>query len=134
MKEKDIQSLFGKKIDQMGVFELKLCKGPSISFSAVSEHQEESLSKVEREGLYYKISDAPFGHSTGFRFHAPKPFDCFFVKEIPAYVVVVFYRPREKKVAHFVRIGQWLSMKETCGRKSATREMVENAAERTLDL
>jgi len=56
--EKNFQTMFGKRNRLQGVFELKITKGKSISFDAVSEHQIESLMKAQGKGLFHKIADS----------------------------------------------------------------------------
>lgn len=130
MKEKDIQTLFGRRINRHGVYELKLCKGPSLAFDRVEPHQERALMRACGEGLYHKISDYSPGE---------KPFDCFFLSGIPAYVVVVFFVPRKRKMAYCIAIGEWMALKEKLlnqekPRKSITEEHASGVAEFTMDL
>jgi len=138
MKEKNFQSEFKKNNKIHGVFELKLCKGVSLPFSRVESHQEEALlAATTREGFYYKIPDQPVSELeegapkgkeiqfTQIRFTLPKPFDCFLVKNTPAYVVIMFYVPRKKKTVYYVRIEDFLEMKDLAKRKSMTEKMLE---------
>ena len=61
MKEAQFQSEFKTKNKICGVFELKLCKGTSLSFSSIKEHQKQALLDISCDtGLYHKIADAPF--------------------------------------------------------------------------
>lgn len=130
MKEKDIQTLFGRRIDRHGVYELKLCKGPSLGFDRVEPHQERALMRACGQGLYHKISDYSPGE---------KPFDCFYLSGVPAYVVVVFFVPRKKKLAYCIPIFQWILLKKRLltqkkPKKSITEAHAIEAAEFTLDL
>lgn len=143
MKEKDIQRLFGKQNKVHGVFELKLCKGKSLSFDSVADHQIKALLQVEGSvGLYHKISDSPVSWQKNMRFTAPKPFDCMFLKDTPAYVVVVFYVPSKKKTAYYIPIHEFVNMRtavESGGlgekpRKSFTEPHAEVYAEHFLEL
>ncbi len=136
MKEKDIQREFGKKIWKPGVFELKLCKGTSLPFSSLAEHQEKALVDVScGGGLYHKISDSFISDKVrGTRFPMPKPFDCFFLKEVQGYVVVVFYVPIKKKICYAIRIQDWIIGRATADRKSITEDMARSMAEFILDL
>lgn len=133
MKEKDIQSKF-KTINKLeGLFELKICKGTSLPFSAVDDHQIEALLNGSSErGIYHKISDAPFGHSGGFRFHKPKPFDCFFLRNVPAYVVICWYIPRKKKAFHYIPVKSFIKKRDAVERKSLTEQMSAEIAEEVL--
>lgn len=120
MKEKNVQVIFGKNNTIHGVFELKLCKGNSQSFKSVANHQVEALLKASGEGMYHKIQDEPFGR-TQYRFTKPKPFDCFFLKNTPAFVVLCWYTPRKKKEFHYIEIGDWETEKMIATRKSITK-------------
>lgn len=127
MKEKNIQTLFGKAINIQGVFELKLCKQKSMPYKAVDDHQIEALMRAKSgDGFFHKISDAPFGHSDGFRFHKPKPFDCFFVKEFPAYIGVCFYKPRVKKEVYLIDVDRFVMARDADDRKSLTEEKAKS--------
>lgn len=122
MKERDFQSEFGKRNREIGVFELKFCKGTSIRFDAVAEHQEAALLAVSGSGLYHKITDQPFLKDMNFQ--RKKPFDCFNLVYIPAYVVVMFWEPRKKKNVYYIPIKNWLSAKAEISRKSLTEPMI----------
>ena len=122
MKEKNFQTEFKEKNKIHGVFELKLCKGTSIGFSSVAEHQREALLQVSTEGLYHKIADSPVSWG-GQRFTKKKPFDCFYLKGVPAYVVIQFYKPRKKKDVYYIPITRFLKAEEEAKRKSLTEEM-----------
>ncbi len=127
MKESNFQTMFskftrGNPPHASAVYELKLEKGTSIAFDKVKEHQIDALRKAKSEGFYHKISDAPFGHSEGFRFHVPRPLDCLFIAKPEAYVVVLFYKPRRKKEAIFIDIEAWMKEKSRSERKSLTEE------------
>lgn len=125
MKESHIQTIFGKNNKIHGVFELKLCMGTSLRVDAVKEHQMEALLATQGEGLYHKLKDSPFGHSQGFRFHMPTPFDCFYLKDTPAYIVVCLYTPRQPKEFCYILPGSWKS--DT--KKSLNREEIRNISE-----
>ena len=129
MKESNFQTEFGKRNSHEGVFELKLCKGTSLPFSSVAEHQEEALVAASSErGLFHKISDSPFFPNKKMRFTKPKPFDCFCVKDYPAYVVIMWWVPRKEKNVYYISIDTWLGLKENAGRKSITEEMAQESS------
>lgn len=133
MKEKNIQSIFKNTNKKEGLFELKLCKGTSLPFDAVYDHQIEALMNGSSEkGIYHKISDAPFGHSSGFRFHKPKPFDCLFFRNVPAYVVICWYVPRKKKAFHYIPIREFIQKRDAVERKSITEQMSAEIAEEVV--
>jgi len=128
VKEKNFQSEFKKNNRMTGMFELKLCKGASLPFSSVKPHQEKALlAATTMEGLYHKLADQPVSAIKGanVRFTLPKPFDCFLVKNTPAYVVIMFYVPRKKKTVYYVPIGDFLEMKDSVKRKSMTEAILE---------
>lgn len=124
MKERDFQTLFGKCNTIHGVFELKFTKGKSIAFNSLAEHQEKALLGVAGDGFYHKISDFPIFANSGVRFNRPKPFDCFRLSQTMAYVVVMFWEPRKKKNVYYIKIEDWIEMRERADRKSATEEMI----------
>jgi len=62
------------------------------------------------------------------RFTAKKPFDCFFVRQYPAYVVVMFYEIRKKKNVYYITINNWLHKQETSSKKSITEKELEGVA------
>lgn len=118
-QEKDFQSLFGKRNKIFGVFELKLEKGKSFRFDRVAEHQQSALLKASKTGIYHKISDSLpiFGGNKHMRFTSKKPFDCINVKG-DAYVVIMFYEPRNKKRVLYLLIDDFLSAQRSTERKS----------------
>lgn len=134
MKEKNIQTEFGKRNSIIGMFELKLCKGTSLPFSALAEHQEQALLDVSSDiGLYEKISDFPVFAGSKARFNRKKPFDAFFLKNIPAYVVLAFYVPRKKKLLYYIPIANFVKMREESVRKSITEEMAKTYTAHIVD-
>lgn len=134
-KERDFQTLFGKYLKekpplQSEVYELKVCKNRSIPFDAVAEHQEEALlDAISERGVYHKISDQPFikGHAK-MRYTIKKPFDCCVIKAYAAFVVVLYYQPRQPKNAILIDIRDWIKERETCGRKSLHEERAKYIA------
>lgn len=142
MKESDVQRLFGKQNKLFGAFELKFTKGKSISFEAVAAHQIKSLLAISKDGLYHKLIDPPIFPGMKTRFNAPRPFDCFNLKEIPAYIVAVFYEPNRKKTAYYIPIDDFVMMQKEVEngrlgekpRKSFTEPHAEVYAEHFLEL
>ncbi|RLC34407.1 hypothetical protein DRH14_03040 [Candidatus Shapirobacteria bacterium] len=140
MKEKHFQTEFKNNNTLYGCFELKLCKGKSLPFSAVADHQIKALLAVKSpKGLYHKLTDQPVSilqenekdkkdkkkdkKNVKMRFTRPKPFDCFYLGKQDAYIVVMFYVPRKKKNVYYIDIDDFLRMKKTASRKSFTEEM-----------
>ena len=128
MKEKDFQTQFGKRNTIHGVFELKFTKGKSIPFNALAEHQEKALLDVAGDGFFHKITDQPVFANSGVRFTKKKPFDCFRLSHTMAYVVVMFWIPRKKKNVYYIKIEDWIEMRDRADRKSATEEMALKSA------
>ena len=127
MVEKNLQSIFTAwiksnpdKILGTTVWELKMEKGTTMSFSRVADHQIEALLQAKYEGLYHKISDTPVSWGGKMRFTSKKPCDCMLIKQAEAYVVVCFYRPRQKKETMWIDIDRFLKVKSEALRKSIT--------------
>ncbi len=143
MKEKDFQSLFSAWVGQnklrvkelcgnSAAFELKISKGSSIRFDALREHQDKALNEVRgEEGCYHKINDMPFiKDNLKYRFTNKKPFDCFYISDSNAYVVIFFYkkgqRSNEREII-FVGIRSWddlWSKAEENGKKSISEKLL----------
>lgn len=142
MKERDIQRIFGKWIqanppDETTVYELKMVKGRSLGLDAVRPHQIPALKKAEGRGIYHKISDSPIFKGMKTRFTAPKPFDCLYIREATAYLVIMFYKPRRPKECLFVTPRAWeivsgLAMES--GRKSVTEEQLVAVADKVVEI
>ena len=134
MKESDFQTAFRDKNTIHGVFELKLCKGKSLPFSALADHQETALLAASSpEGLFHKITDQPIFAGSKVRFTKPKPFDCFMLKNTNAYVVVMWWVPRKKKKAYYIRIQDWILASGKAGRKSITEDIARIYAVKVVD-
>jgi hypothetical protein len=128
MIEKNMQSLFKVWLGQnmpkkTSVYELKMEKGKSIAFDRVYDHQITGLRQAKYAGMYHKIADTtvPFGGGIQ-RFNKPKPFDCMVITQADAYVVIMFYQPREDKICYFIDIDDFIKEKENSSRKSLTEE------------
>ncbi len=139
MVEKDFQTLFKHWIannppKKAAVYELKLEKTGRLSFDRVYDHQVAGLRQAKYKGVYHKIADQPAAWVGGKRVHfgGKKPFDCLFLKNLEAYVVVMFYVPFEKKEAIFIDIDRWVDEKETSERKSLTLERAKEIAKMTV--
>ena len=139
MKEKDMQRMFGKYIQEnkpkrTEVYELKIAKLNNLPFSAVKDHQTESLVNcATHTGEYHKIADMTFGRS-GFGSALKKPFDCMFIANAPTYVILWFYVPRTKKKFYKINIFEWNRCKGATQRKSITEEMALQIAEEVIEL
>lgn len=134
MKEKQIQTLFGKWLQEnprpsASAYELKMSKGNTLVFSAVKEHQVTALLAVKRGGLYHKISDSSiFDNTRGFRLPSKKPFDCMWLNGINAYLAVIFYKPRQPKVVYCIDIEDWVRETKTSPKKSITEKRATELA------
>jgi len=93
-------------------FELKITKTKSLSFNALLEHQKISLLNTKHRRLAHKIAD----DSVGF-----KPYDGFFFKKEPAFVVIQFYKRGEKRF-YMIDIDDWVTEPTISDRKSITEE------------
>ena len=119
MTEAQFQTRFNKWVryrydGPTAAFELKVTKGSSLPFSAVQPHQVSALNLAKHKQLPYKIADVG---------RLQKPFDCFVLKGVPAYIVVLYNcNDRQKKntelVFYMIDIDAWLSIQTKIGRKS----------------
>ena len=92
-------------------FELKRTLTDSLSFSEVEDHQEDSLDASLNQALYFKIPDDSIG---------AKPFDCFYLTNTLAYVVIGYGKRLKSFV--FIPINAWKQEKKTSKRRSLTYE------------
>lgn len=117
--EKDFQTDFNKWSKaiyrQTAAFELKISKTDSISFNRLEDHQQESLFHAKHNHLIYKIPDDSIGY---------KPFDCFMLSEVPAFVVVMFNASR-KSPFYLIDIDVWINEDKTSKRRSLTVERAQ---------
>ena len=125
MKEANMQTLFGSYIKQhppaeSEAYELKICKGTSLPFSSVDTHQINALLAAETGALYHRITDQPWLPNRKYSYTLKKPFDCFVLRRVKAYVVVWFYIPRKSKVFIKIPIQKWVNEVQTSDRKSLT--------------
>jgi penicillin-binding protein-related factor A (putative recombinase) len=133
LKEKDITTLFGKKNTKTGVFELKICKGTSIPFSRIEEHQILSLLESEEKGFYHKIADQTLG-ANGYGSTMKKPWDCCLIGPTKAYIVICWYVPRKRKTAYYLPVKKFIDMAVNTTRKSCTEQMCKEIAEEVIEL
>ena len=134
MNEKNMQTYFKKLVESdpdfkkyfnTTVFELKICKKRSMPFDHVKPHQEEALYKAKHNDLYHKISDSPIFQGMKTRFTKKKPFDCILFTQCDSYVVIWYYKPRQKKKFIFIDIDEWLIYKSKATKKSIREEEAE---------
>jgi len=139
MVEKNFQSLFkvwlGQNMPKVStVYELKLEKGNSIPFDRVYDHQITGLRMCKYAGLYHKIADTTMTFGGKQTFNKPKPFDCFVMVGAEAYVVILFYVPRQDKVVYFIDVDDWIAEKASSSRKSLTQDRARAISKRVIIL
>lgn len=116
--EKNFQSDFNRWAKNIwgmtGAFELKVSEGNSLPFSAVKDHQVAALQMAAGKGIVYKIGDDSLGQ---------KPFDCFVLAGVQAWIVVMFHsKKRGQKEFFMIPVDIWVKEIETSDRKSLTEE------------
>jgi len=103
MKEKDFQVNFGHWIKanwmdypkiKTAAFELKITKTDKFYLSSLEKHQPQNLELVNKSFFFYKFPDLGLQN----------PFDCVSLYKEPAYVVVLFYKPRQPKNFYIIPI------------------------------
>lgn len=138
MVEKDFQRMFKHYLAnnppaKAAVYELKLVKNGRLEFDRVYDHQVAGLRQAKYKGVYHKIADQPAAWVGGKRVHfgGKKPFDCLFLRNIEAYVVILFYVPNEAKEIVFIDIDRWVKEKESSERRSLTHDRAREIAKFT---
>lgn len=124
MTESDFQSRFTKwakhNLHESCACELKICKGTSLPFNRLEEHQEIALKMVQEKVLMYKIPDVGYDQ---------KPFD-FFALSGKAYVVILFYQKRGDNEFYMIDILRWIDYRDSSKKKSLTKGEAYSMAER----
>ena len=133
MKESNQQTLFGKYLKEnpptvSTAYELKICKTLSMRWDRVAEHQLQALLEVSGGGHYWKLPDMT---SMG-GFASPKPFDCQYLLNTKAYIVVWFYVPRQPKVFHMIEVHDYIEAMKIAPRKSYREEDIEKISEKVF--
>lgn len=122
-KEAQFQTKFNhwlrNKFQQTAVFELKVSINDSLPFSRIEKHQINSLLAVNNGTFVYKISDQSQGY---------KPFDCFSLSYIPAYVVVLY----PSKRFYLIEINDFIKISKT-GNKSLSEPQAQKVATFSCD-
>jgi len=137
MVEKNLQSIFSAwvranrdKIDKSTVWELKMEKGNAFAFDRLADHQIEALLNAKGMGMYHKISDVPVSWGGQMRFTHSKPCDCMLIKGADAFVVLCFYKLRQKKETLWIDVERFLKVKNESPRKSITESEARYIASR----
>lgn len=130
MVEKDMQTLFTRHIrvyppKETEAYELKICKGTSLPFNSLQEHQVKALLEAEEGSLFHKITDQPWIADRPYTFTAKKPFDCFCLVKVRSYVIVWFYAPKKPKVFIKIAIKDFIKESLNSSRKSLTEKRAE---------
>ena len=122
-KESDFQSRFNKwakhNWKKSSVFELKIVKSGALPFNGVLQHQKDALEAVKHRSIAYKLPDDSRGY---------KPFDSFILSGLPAYVVIMFYKPRKSEFI-MVGIDAFLNEEKASERKSLTESRAKEIGE-----
>jgi len=101
-------------LGESAVFELKVTKTNRMPFSAVKPHQIQNLLAAKNGKVIYKIPDDGFSQ---------KPFDCFYLSKVLAYVVVYFYKRGEKRF-YMIPVEEFVFRQEAAISKSFTSDEV----------
>jgi penicillin-binding protein-related factor A (putative recombinase) len=113
MREKNFQVLFNKflinRFQGSGAFELKLSKTNSLPFDSVKEHQLHALNMAKYKSLVFKIPDLGLQN----------PCDVLKLENVPAYVVVMYYK-RGQKDFYMIDIDAFMTEMNISERKSLT--------------
>jgi hypothetical protein len=113
--ETNFQSLFTKwakkNAVETAVYELKITKTNTLPFSKFEPHQLPALDKAKFGIQTHKISDMSLGY---------KPFDFCVWTHCPAYVAIMFYKPRQKKICYLLDIHTVYKLKDTENKRSIT--------------
>ena len=128
-----MQVLFGRHLKdnppkETEVYELKICKGNSLPFNSVKQHQIDALTQTQTSSFYHKLTDPPVFYGMKTRFNVKRPFDCFCLVKVNAYLVFWFYKPRKPKQFIKVRIKDFLKLKEASSKMSFTEEEISGIA------
>lgn len=123
-KEADFGIRFRKWLENnpriSGAFELKQC-GTSFAFNDLKDHQVTALLLVKsNKGLLWKIADDSRG---------VKPFDMFYLRDAPAYVVIKFARSFS-----LIDIDTFLLEKKRSKRRSLTESRARDISNLTIDI
>ena len=130
--------------------ELKIMKGKDINkimsfpFKKLKGHQEKALIDVTLgRGDIFKIPDMPKpkpqpkGKKSKIRFIPRKPFDCFYMSDTKAYVIILFYIPRKLKRVFVLDIDLFRGVRSLYhieGRKSIRMSELSNHVDLIYDL
>jgi hypothetical protein len=144
--------MVNREIGHCLAIEIKLVKSDSIDkimsfpFDMVTWDEIDYLKKATQEkGLAYKIPDMPhipkqclYQKKCPFRFTSKKPFDLFYVSKARAFIVVIFWVSRKKKIMYWIDLNKFLELKDyyyqTLERKSIRENQLKHLSNFTFDL
>lgn len=137
MTERNMQTFFGKYVQknpptQTEVYELKICKGTSLSFDAVQTHQKVALLQAEQNYLFHRITDQPWIKDRPYTFTAKKPFDCLVLTRVQSFVILWFYKARQQKIFYKIPIKSWIAEQNQSTRKSITEQRARELGQALL--
>lgn len=98
MNERDLQCLFRNWLkanwQSSAAFELKICKEKSFNLKKIADHQIANLNMAHYGLFSYKLPDLGLQN----------PFDCFTLWKVESYIIIFFYRPRQKKIFYIIPV------------------------------
>ena len=104
-----------------GAWEIKRTKTNSIAFSSFAVHQITALFKAKLQRLHVKIRDVGV---------FKKEFDGITLEKSPAWCICCYPDDNRKGyVAYAIDVGVWHKERQTCGRKSLTKERANELGE-----
>lgn len=133
MKEKNLQSILGKYLKENPqnknvVYELKMCKNKRMPFKQVADHQIENLQQAKNGNLYHKIADQTFGRAGQFGHTLKKPWDCMNIYKAEAYIVICYYKPRQKKEFLLIDVDDFVKEMDRSNMKSLKEDRAREIA------
>lgn len=103
--EKEFQREFGKWLKHnwtaSSAFELKVVRTPNFYISHIKPHQITGLKVAKDSLLYWKIADSD---------SVSKPFDCFTLCRVKAYIVLIWLK-RANKTFYIIPIDKIIKLK-----------------------
>jgi len=127
--ERSMQSLWTawvrKNWKETTAWELKICKEKSLPFSRVEPHQIQALLDARNACVTHKISDMSV---------ETKPFDEFTICNSKAYLVILFYKPRQEKRCYLLDINDWIVYVNKSPRRSITENECASLASKIIIL
>ncbi|HAS04392.1 MAG TPA: hypothetical protein DCR71_01325, partial [Dehalococcoidia bacterium] len=95
-----------------------ICKRPRFYLKCIAEHQLGNLELANKGLFFWKLADLGLQNA----------FDCFTLYQVPAYVVIFFYKPRRPKIFYMIPIDTIQTIINH-GDKSINEEVAAKIAE-----